>query len=451
MQKSYLYFIALIFIISCKAAPNPKEMFLKRYKAGEIINKVECKSNADQSYCLYLPKKYDIKKQFPVIYAFDPHGDGSLPVSLLTSIAEKYGYVVIGSNNSRNGLSPDDLNYVIAQLLWDTKTKLAIDTNRIYLVGFSGGARIAASLATSMEGVKGVIACSAGYQPGNAPAYPFIGISSYGDMNYLEMKKLDNTLQQMKANAYFMLFEGKHEWPPQTILNEAFTMLEINAVKDKSLVNDYLNTNTVKANKLIEANTLDSLVKAFHIMKRTIAVLDQLTDVSQLKATFSSLAQKPEVLEFFKEESALEAIESQKQQEFVSAFDTKNDVWWNAELKKLDMASSDKNSLNSNMAKRLKTYISLSCYSYSNRALQSQNWKYAALYTHIYQKVDPENSDCYYAMACLYANTDQKEKAIAALQTAIKFGFSNKNKLQNDPMLSALHGMPEFDKLLSGQ
>jgi hypothetical protein len=451
MQKSYTYFIALIFIISCKAAPNPKEMFMKRYKAGEIIDKVECKSNADQNYCLYLPSKYDFKKAMPVIYAFDPHGDGHIPVVLLKDIAEKYGYVVIGSNNSRNGLSPDDLNYVLAQLLWDTKTKLAIDTNRIYLVGFSGGARIAASLATSIEGVKGVIACSAGYQPGNTPAYPFIGISSYGDMNYLEMKKLDNTLQQMKAKAYFIMFEGKHEWPPKETLNEAICIMEINTSKDKDLINDYLNSNSLKADKLITYNTTDSLIKAYCIISRTIAVLEQFSDVSKLKSSFNNLAQMPEVVAFLKEETTLEAYENQKQQEFVAAFDTKNDVWWNAELKKLDKAAADKNSLNANMAKRLKSYISLSCYSYSNRALQSQNWQYAALFTHIYQKVDPENSDCYYALACLYANTNQPEKAITSLKTAIKFGFSNKSKLQNDPMLNALHGMVEFEKLLNGQ
>ncbi|MEI6695603.1 MAG: hypothetical protein WCO13_06015 [Bacteroidota bacterium] len=457
MQKLYFYFIALILFISCKTAPDPKEIFLKRYKAGEIINKVECKSTADQNYSLYLPTTYDISKSSPVIYAFDPHGDGGIPVHLLKDIAEKLHYVVIGSNNIRNGLSPDDMNYSLSQLLKDTKIKLAIDTNRIYLLGFSGGARVASSLAQSLPGVQGVIACSAGFQAGTtAPPYPFIGISSFGDMNLLEMKKLNASLQKLNANSYMMLFDGKHEWPPQPILTEAVTILELNAMKknlipqDKKMIAEFLVDNTMKAEKLLQFNAVDSSVKAYIILQRTLAVLDQLTDISKTKALCSMIATKPDILQFMKEQDALENIEAQKQAEFMAAFENKNDVWWNAELKKLDLDAKDQNSLKSNMASRLKGYISLSCYSYSNRSLQSQNWNYAALFTHIYQKVDPENPDAYYATACLYANTNQKEKAISALQSAIKFGFSNKNKLQNDPLLNSMHGMPAFEKIING-
>ena len=190
------------------------------------------------------------------------------------------------------------------------------------------------------------------------------------------------------------------------------------------------------------------MIKAINILQRTINVSGQLTDISKQKSMLTIISSSPKVLQYYKDEESYESYESQKQQEFMAAFENKQDNWWNAELKKLDIDSKDQNSLKSNTAKRIKGYISLSCYSYSNRALQNQNWKYAALFTNIYQKVDPENADCYYSLACLYANTNAKEKAIASLQTAIKYGFANKNKLQNDGLLNSLHGMPEFDKLL---
>jgi len=454
MQKHYFCFIVLIITLSCSSATNPKELFLKRHKKGVVIDSIECKSTDNQTYCLYLPMAYDIRKAFPVIYAFDPHGDGSIPVALLKDIAERLHYVVIASNNVRNGLSPDDLNYSLSQLLKDTKTKLAIDTNRIYLLGFSGGARIASSLAQSLPGVKGVIACSAGFQPGNtAPAYHFIGISSPGDMNYLEMKKLDAILQKLNANAQLILFDGKHEWPPKTVLEEAVSMLELNAMKDqsipkdKNMIDEFLSSHLKKATLLFKASQIDSSMKAYNLLTRTISVLDKLTDIRKPKDMLQTIHQKPEILLYFIEQAKLENIESQKQEEFMAAFENKQDDWWNVELKKLDTDAKDPNSLKTNMAKRLKGYISLSCYSYSMRALQSQNWKYAALFTHIYLKVDPGNPDAYYASACLFANTNQKEKAIASIQSAIKSGFSNKNKLQNDPLLNPLHGMPEFEKM----
>ena len=34
------------------------------------------------------------------------------------------------------------------------------------------------------------------------------------------------------------------------------------------------------------------------------------------------------------------------------------------------------------------------------------------------------------------------------LNEAIKYGFKDKNKLQADPLLNSLHGMPDFEDLL---
>ncbi|MFZ4398792.1 MAG: TPR end-of-group domain-containing protein [Bacteroidales bacterium] len=455
MKKQGLYILILFIAISCKTASNPKEMFLKKFKCGSIIDKVECKSTGDQTYCLYLPSNYDINKTLPVIYAFDPHGDGRIPVELLKEIAEKLHYVVIGSNNIRNGLGQEDINYSLNQLLNDTKNKLALDTNRIYLIGFSGGARVASSLAQSLTGVKGLIACSAGFQPGSiAPVYPIIGISSLGDMNYLEMKKLDAGLQKLNAATQLILFNGKHEWPPKSVLNEAVTILELYAMRaqiipqNKMIIDEFKEVNTERVKMMTHGNVIDSFVNAYNILKRTISVLNNLTDLTQQQNILKIITVSYRT---FKEQADYETYEDQKQQEFKAAFENKQDNWWNAELKKLDIDSKDQNSMKSNTAKRLKGYISLSCYSYSNRALQSQDWIYADLFTNIYLKVDPENPDSHYASACLYANTNQKEKAINALKTAIKLGFSNKNKLQNDALLNPLHGMPEFDSLMNSR
>ena len=151
---------------------------------------------------------------------------------------------------------------------------------------------------------------------------------------------------------------------------------------------------------------------------------------------------------YLKEQSSLEAYEEQKQKEFQAAWESKKGDWWNAEIKKLNDAEKSKNKLQRDLAKRLSGYISLSCYSYSFRALSTQNFALAETFTNIYRTVDPENSDAFYATACLFANTNKKDDAILMLQKAIKCGFNNKAKLQGDPLLKPLHEMPDFDSLL---
>src|SRR5690349_24973615 len=70
---------------------------------SEVIGKDGCKADAAQSYALYLPTSYTTEKRWAVLYCFDPAARGVLPVKLFQTAAEKYGYIVVGSNNSRNG------------------------------------------------------------------------------------------------------------------------------------------------------------------------------------------------------------------------------------------------------------------------------------------------------------------------------------------------------------
>ena len=71
---------------------------------GQVIPEILCVADTSESYALYLPSNYSPDKRWPIIYAFDPVARGKLPVGLFKEAAEKYGYIVAGSNNSRNSI-----------------------------------------------------------------------------------------------------------------------------------------------------------------------------------------------------------------------------------------------------------------------------------------------------------------------------------------------------------
>src|SRR5438552_19004603 len=73
------------------------------WATGQVIPDINCAADASQSYALYLPTNYDTARAWPVIFAFDPGARGRVPVERYQAAAEKYGYIVAGSNNSRNG------------------------------------------------------------------------------------------------------------------------------------------------------------------------------------------------------------------------------------------------------------------------------------------------------------------------------------------------------------
>src|ERR1700735_1842902 len=69
---------------------------------GQVIDSVICKADPTQSYALYVPAKGQ-KEALPIIYFFDPHADGALPVKKYKALADAYGFILAGSNNSKNG------------------------------------------------------------------------------------------------------------------------------------------------------------------------------------------------------------------------------------------------------------------------------------------------------------------------------------------------------------
>lgn len=95
----------------------------------EIIEKVTCIANPEQSYALFLPPGYTPEKKWPILYAFDPLARGAVPLKLFRDAAKEFGFILVGSNNSRNGI---DLNAIVETLWSDSHQRFAIDERRVY-------------------------------------------------------------------------------------------------------------------------------------------------------------------------------------------------------------------------------------------------------------------------------------------------------------------------------
>lgn len=130
------------------------------FPVGQVIERVSCLRQADQSYALFLPSQYQPGRPWPVVLAFDPGARGKMPLQCFKNGAEQYGFILIGSNNARNG--PNEPVNQAARAMWeDAHARFSIDDRRIYLAGFSGGARVASAIgASGNKRFAGVIACA---------------------------------------------------------------------------------------------------------------------------------------------------------------------------------------------------------------------------------------------------------------------------------------------------
>ena len=278
------------------------------FPVGTIVPKVSALAKPDQSYALYLPSQYTSQKLWPIVYAFDPAARGKMPVELMKDAAERYGYIVVGSNNSRNGSWKIEAEAAQAMLL-DTQDRLAIDVHRAYFAGFSGGARVAARLAQLCKCAAGVILNGAGFQPEDSGAPDkavavFAAVGTY-DFNYAEIVRMDDGLEKLHYAHFLRTFDGPHQWAPSSSMDEALAWFRLQAMKsdrigrNDSFITEFANQEAARAHVFEQS---DETYSAWKEYRQAAEAIGGLADNEELRAKAGALEKDKAVREGAKRE-----------------------------------------------------------------------------------------------------------------------------------------------------
>jgi pimeloyl-ACP methyl ester carboxylesterase len=192
---------------------------------AQEIQTIEITGSPGQSYALFMPSRYTAERRWPILYCLDPGARGKAAVEHFATAAEKGGFLVAGSNNSRNGpIAPSQK--AIDLMVNDTHARLTIDDGRVYVAGLSGGARLALAWAGGANGaIAGVVASSAGFggpEPPKRIPFRIFMTTGFDDFNHDELYRLSRELARRNLPHRYVEFEGGHEWLPASIADEAF-------------------------------------------------------------------------------------------------------------------------------------------------------------------------------------------------------------------------------------
>ena len=233
---SFYFVTGACVICSAQAVHPATEGMSVQLAAGQLIETVICEGDPAQSYALYLPSNYTAARNWPIIYAFDPGAHGKRPVELYKDIVEKYGFVIAGSNNSRN-FSSDESAKSMSAMWKDTHSRLALDERRIYTSGFSGGARMAGAMALTCGAcqIAGVIAHGAGYPSSHkggvdARLLYYFAIGER-DFNWPEVIATRREREELGLRYRVRTFPGSHQWAPPEVMEDAIEWMKLNAMQ----------------------------------------------------------------------------------------------------------------------------------------------------------------------------------------------------------------------------
>jgi len=382
-----------------------KVQAINSFSSGKIFKNVKCLNRPELSYAIYLPKNYSDSIESPVIFLFDAHGRGKLPVKKYQSVADEFNLIIACSNDSKNGLNGEVVNMISYSFIKDVLTRFNINKNQIYTGGFSGGARVAVQVADMDKQIKGVFGIGAGLPNTdyiNKIDFNYFIAAGNKDFNYRELFDLSKTLKKNGINYYFMEFDGKHEWPGTRIFRTALYFMLLNNSEEIFSKNDIIVKQYIafeKENLQAAFNTND-LVEQVRIYERMTLILNKITNTikyqKKLKILYTTTIYRHHIKNLKK---ALE-YEKNAQKPLSQAISTQNTEWWNKTITRLEQNTTSSESPEENLAnQRLLNYLSLLSYMYADNSLKNNKLAEAQKYLYIYEKVDPENTEVYYLKA----------------------------------------------------
>lgn len=436
---------------------------------GTVVSVLTCLDDPTQSYAVYLPSHYTPDRAWPVIYAFDPFARGKTAVDVYKDAAEKYGYIVVGSNNSKNG--PSALQLGAAQAVWlDTHRRFAIDKNRVYTTGLSGGARVATSFALYCYtcAVAGVIAHGAGYpvmqsqkQPAN-DHFVYYAIVGDADLNYPEIMALRKKKDEAGAACKVRIYPGPHQWAPPEIVEGAVQWLELKAMQA-----GHEKTDSVFVHKLFEATqaevvqaeqrgdtlsqyfALRSLVQDFKGLEDTTPLEGKLAQVKGSKALKS--AEHKQEGEIALQASLTATAASELAQFGVAEPDAQGGLGQHIASVMSDLRRrANSNGGDHAVYSRAFSQLWIQGLEAGQDAFRENRLSQAAAYFRLMADASPDQTWPLLLLAEASVRAGNKKTALKAIEQAVQRGLKRAQTLTQDPELQPLASDPAFQRIVQG-
>lgn len=450
---------------------------------GQIVERVVCVNDPNQSYALYLPSNYSPDRKWPILYAFDPRARGKVPLERFKDAAEQYNWIVVGSNNSRNGplqLSVDAWNAIVK----DTHERFAIDDNRVYATGFSGAARAAIYLATRCRDcIAGVIACGAGFPAGVTPSpalhFAVFSVAGVEDFNFPEVKDLDDALAKAGMSHRIEVFDGRHEWVPSAVAIEAVEWFELKAIQAGKRARDDRLIAAVRQKTLERARALEEAKKtyeAYQVYAGAAETFKGLLDVGEIERKVGQLRDSPEVKDAIRNEQR----QIKKQREFEARiseliargersrgqestgaqensdrestineqFDSESRLrTLLADLRKQSKSVED--SGDRRIARRVLEGVFVSLYDQGLDFLQARKLYARAVRTFtLATEVYPDRAGSFFYLAWAHAANGDKKRTLQALKSAVEKGYSDLAAIKENKAFDGIRDEAQYRQII---
>lgn len=450
------------------AQTNPGDSATARgLETGKILPHVSCLRRPELSYAVYLPPNYSPMHAWPLVVDSDPGARGEVPLELQKDAAERYGYVLVGSNDSRNGPWKPIFDATNAMLI-DVQERVAIDPHRVYFAGFSGGARASSQIAAQCKCAAGVLLSGAGFPAGLAPnvVAPFPVFSAVGtfDFNYSEVIPLQDELTKSGYRRWLRVFSGTHDWAPEQVMDEALAWFRIQEMKSRREPRDPVFINEQFSKAQTRAESLErsgDLLMAWREYGQIAAAYDSLVDVGAVRAKADALGGSKAVRDAAKREREQFEEQAKLVGDIASRLNapprqSDTDTQANQELQDLirslrGNSEHEKHPEKAVVYKRALGGVFIDAMELGNSLLEQKKFPDAVRAYHFATEASPDSNWAWQQLAIAEALSGARKETVSALRRVHDLAAdkaSYQNWLQNEHAFDSLRSNPDFEALV---
>lgn len=412
---------------------------------GEVLPRVPCQANPGFSYALYLPTGYREDRAWPVLFSFSPAGVGTDPVERFRAAAERCGYILVGSNDSRNG--PLEPALRAQEALWkDVHARFRVDPRRSCATGFSGGARMAMLLALRHPKAFAGLVSIGGFWSNQGQTLrdlgqlDFILCCGQEDVAHFELEEGRQELASRGWKRLSIRFEGGHEWPPPEVCEEALEALDLGAMERGWIPPDPERRRAFRARRAAAAQAAEAQGANLLAMRLWEELGGRFDDL-EARRRAAALARTSGV----RLEQDLEAEAGRLREDLARRRSTGP---YGAELDRLHARLKQAPPAEARMLRRVLVGELMHLGMAAAAAIEGKQWARAEAVVAALVVLDDRQPRHLATLAGVLAQQGHLDRALQCLRQAWQEGYRDSRRLREHPLLQGLRDHPGFQQLL---
>jgi poly(3-hydroxybutyrate) depolymerase len=442
------------------------------FPPGRLTGSVASRANPGHHYAVYVPTSYRADRPVPVLFIMDYRGRAREAAEVFRPAAEKYGWILISSNDTASDQSPEPSLAALKTMWTDAHDLFAVDSRRLYLAGLSGTARTATWIANQLKGtVAGVIGASAGFSPDLEPSrnlsFLYFGTAGDSDYNYWEMRSLERRLTELDVPHRMEYFAGAHGWMPSSLAMAAVRWMELRAMKagarsvDPALVEDAWWQSLHDVETLRETGRSAAATRRLMAMARDYSGLRSAGDMATISRLSFEVGSEPWLPTAVASEAAAAASHKARIEAamviIARAFPPAASLAIepvNATLDRLGVPqllalAGGRDQPAALDARRILSELDVQTGFYlPSAALQDGQPERAAFYLDLAKTINPTDPYAWYLRASVSARAGRTAEALELLSRAVSLGFRTLHAIETDRAFDPLRGDKEFKALV---